>query len=813
MSSPVALEEIFNSAALLAGQNRLLGMIASAVPLGDVLTSLTQLVESQSEGLLCSILLLGKDGRLTHGAAPSLPEAYTNAIDGASIGPKAGSCGTAAYFRMPVIVADILEDPLWDEYRALATTHGLRACWSTPFYSSQGQVLGTFAMYYRTPRVPGPADAQIIDTATRIASIAVEHSQSDLRLRRAAETVRTLVANLNDIVFSLDVEGRVLYISPRLETLLGYGASEVIGEQFGQFVHSEDRAALHHNFANALAGNPQPGEFRFIHKNGVAHSCRVSARPEFQKNRAVGVTGVVVDITEQKAAIDALQKAEQKYRTFFEEAIVGIFQSDPAGQLATVNPALANMLGYESPSDLQNSIHDIACQLYVNPERRQEFKTLMKEYGRVRNFENEVYRKNGSKMWLSVNARAVYENGCIVGYEGTTEDISERKLLEQQLLQAQKMDAVGQLAGGIAHDFNNLLGVILGHGELLLHRTHPADPLHRRIEQICQAGKRAVSLTGQLLAFSRQQLLHPLVLDLNGIVQNLDEMIERVIGEHIHVVTKLDPALGRTKADPGQLEQVLLNLILNARDAMPVGGTLTIKTSNVDINQIARLQIGAKAGHYVLLEVADTGVGMEQATLARLFEPFFTTKEAGKGTGLGLATAYGIVKQSGGYISVTSEPGLGTSFSIYFPRTDEAVEPLIRHDELAPLEVRKNETVLLVEDAAPLREVTREFLEEEGYQVLEANDAAMALQAVEEYKGPISLMITDVVMPRMNGQALAEQIKSLRSDTKVLFVSGYTDEAVFRQGVRPSDVNFLHKPYSKESLINKLREVLGERVH
>src|SRR5579864_64689 len=347
MSSPAVLEESFNSAALLAGQNRLLGMIASAVPLGEVLTSLTQLIESQSEGLLCSILLLGKDGRLTHGAAPSLPAAYTSAIDGTFIGPKVGSCGTAAYFRMPVIVADILEDPLWDDYRALAITHGLRACWSTPFYSSQGQVLGTFAMYYRTPRVPGSADAQIIDTATRIASIAVEHSQSDLRLRQAAETVRALVANLNDIVFSLDVEGRVFYISPRIEALLGYGASDVIGQPFSQFVHRDDRAALQQSFADALTGNPQTGEFRFIHKNGGVYSCRVSSRPQFQHSQAVGVTGVVVDITEQRAAMDALQKAEQKYRTFFEEAIVGIFQSDPAGQLVTVNPALAEMLGYD----------------------------------------------------------------------------------------------------------------------------------------------------------------------------------------------------------------------------------------------------------------------------------------------------------------------------------------------------------------------------------------------------------------------------------------------------------------------------------
>jgi two-component system, cell cycle sensor histidine kinase and response regulator CckA len=466
------------------------------------------------------------------------------------------------------------------------------------------------------------------------------------------------------------------------------------------------------------------------------------------------------------------------------------------------------MLGYDSPEDLRASITDISRQLYVDPQRREEFMRLMDQDGIVRGFETEVYRKNGSRIWLSANARAVYENGRIVSYEGTNEEITDRKLLEQQLLQAQKMEAVGQLAGGIAHDFNNLLGVILGHGELLAQRTQPTDPARRRIEQICQAGTRAVSLTGQLLAFSRQQILHPVVLDLNAIVKSLDDMIGRLIGEHIRVLTKLDRALGRTKADPGQLEQVLLNLALNARDAMPLGGTLTIETTNVDVDSISRRHTGAKEGHYVVLVVSDTGVGMDQSTLSRIFEPFFTTKEAGKGTGLGLATAYGIVKQSGGYISVTSEPGQGTMFSIYLPRTEDVVEtPQPCHDSQA-VAAREGETILLVEDAAPLREVTREFLEEEGFEVLEASGADVALLAIEKHKAPISLMITDVVMPGMNGHALAQRLKSLRPETKVLYVSGYTDEAVFRQGVRPSATNFLHKPYSKERLISKLRQVL-----
>ena len=793
---------------LLAGQNRVLEMIASGAPLSDVLASLTRFIESQSAGLVCSVLLLDEDNRLRQGAAPGLPEAYNRAIDGVLIGPKTGSCGTAAYRRQAVVVTDILQDPLWDDYRTLAVEHGLRACWSTPFFSRQGRVLGTFAMYYRTPRAPSLPEAELVAAATRIASIAVERSLSDQKLRSAAEDFRVLVENLNDIVFSVDVEGNLSYISPRIEALAGYQPSEVVGKPMRQFVHKDDLANLQDSLASTLAGNPKPCEFRVIDKQGSVHWWRASGRAQFRRDQVVGVTGVVVDITAQKDIEDALRKAEQKYRTFFDEAVVGIFQTEPEGHFVTVNPALARILGYNSPEELTASISEVAGQLYVDPERREEFKRLMETEGSVRNFEIQVYRKTGGRVWLSVNARAVYEGDRIIAYEGTDEDITDRKLLEQQLLQAQKMEAVGQLAGGIAHDFNNLLGVILGHGELLLSRVHASDPLRPRIEQICQAGNRAVSLTSQLLAFSRQQILHPVVLDLNVVVQNVSDMIGRLIGEDIRVVRKLDRALGRVKADPGQIEQVLLNLVLNARDAMPNGGTLMVETSNVDIDQISQRHTGAKEGRYAMLVVSDNGVGMDQATMSRIFEPFFTTKDAGKGTGLGLATAYGIVKQSGGYISVTSEPGQGTMFSIYLPRTEDVVERASPWQDSSVATARKGETILLVEDADPLREVTREFLEEAGYEVLEADGAERALQAVEEHKAPISLMITDVVMPGMNGQALAERLKSIRPETKVLYVSGYTDEAIFRQGVRPEANNFLHKPYTKDGLISKLQQVL-----
>jgi two-component system, cell cycle sensor histidine kinase and response regulator CckA len=505
----------------------------------------------------------------------------------------------------------------------------------------------------------------------------------------------------------------------------------------------------------------------------------------------------------------ALREAEQNYRTIFEEAIVGIFRTGPEGQYITVNPALARMLGYDSPEEVKASVTDISRQLYVDPEQRREFMSLVEKQGSVRDFEIQIYRKNGSKMWVSANARAIYRDGRIVAYEGTNEDITERKLLQQQLLQAQRLDAVGQLAGGIAHDFNNLLGVVLGQGELLLERLQTGDPSRRRIEQICLAAQRAVSLTAQLLAFSRQQILHPIVLDLNAVLRNLNDMMGRLIGEDIVIVNRLDPALGWVKGDVSQIEQVLMNLAVNARDAMPQGGTLTIETSNIDIDRMAQRYSGAGPGQYALLTITDTGQGMDEETMTQIFEPFFTTKEKSKGTGLGLATVYGIIKQSGGYISVTSELGSGTTFSIYLPRTNEAL------DVERPLETTQvsreseGETILLVEDSAPLRSVTYEFLQEAGYQVLEADNAERALELAEKHNAPICLMITDVIMPIMNGRVLAARLAKTQPRMKVLYVSGYTDEAVFRCGVRPGRRDFLNKPFTRDALLNRVREVLN----
>jgi signal transduction histidine kinase/CheY-like chemotaxis protein len=421
----------------------------------------------------------------------------------------------------------------------------------------------------------------------------------------------------------------------------------------------------------------------------------------------------------------------------------------------------------------------------------------------VQSYELAAYtREHVTAMQMAANLAAnAVENVRLL-------DLEREK--EEQLRQSQKMEAVGQLAGGIAHDFNNLLTAITGYSELTLRRLQAEDPLYRNIVEIKKAGERAASLTRQLLAFSRKQVLQPKVLALNSIISDVEKMLSRLIGEDIELRTVLEPQIGNIKADPGQIEQVLLNLAVNARDAMPHGGKLTIETGNVYLDEgYADQHLAVNPGHYVMLSVSDTGTGMDEKTQARIFEPFFTTKEAGKGTGLGLSTVYGIVKQSGGNIWVYSEVGQGTSFKVYLPRVDEGAQDYKRSAEPEDA-LQGTEMILLAEDEEMVRKLAREVLEMYGYKVLEAANGGAALLICERHEEPIDLLITDVIMPEMGGRELATRLSQIRPEMKVLYMSGYTDDAIVHRGVLDEDANFIQKPFSPQTLASKVREVLGD---
>ncbi len=473
-----------------------------------------------------------------------------------------------------------------------------------------------------------------------------------------------------------------------------------------------------------------------------------------------------------------------------------------------MNAAVVRILGYDSAADVLQL--DMTRDVYADPAERQRLLDQNawtdREYDEV---EATWRRKDGSLLNVQLTVRAVRNAAQQVEcYETFVRDVTEQRRLQQQLVQAQKMEAVGRLAGGIAHDFNNLLTVITSYSELLLGDLAPNDPNREDVEEVRKAAEGAASLTRQLLAFSRQQVLEPRVVQLNVVVDGLRKMLQRVIGEDVEFTTTLAPDLHAVRADVGQLEQVLMNLAVNARDAMPTGGKLTIETANVELDaDYTWKHHSAVAGHFAMLAVSDTGVGMDEATKARIFEPFFTTKGPGKGTGLGLATVYGIVKQSGGFIWVYSEPGHGTSFKIYLPPVDEPVDQAAVSPAATGVP-GGTETVLVVEDSAAVRAVTRQVLQRQGYTILEAPNGAAALHVAARHHGPIHLLLTDVVMPALSGRPLAERLAQLRPETQVLYTSGYTDDSIVRHGILELGIAYLQKPFTPDSLARKVRDVL-----
>ncbi|MGH9714374.1 MAG: PAS domain S-box protein [Candidatus Acidiferrales bacterium] len=915
---------------------------------------------------------------------------------------------------------------------------------------------------------------------------------------RAAEHnayLQALTENNPLAIVVLDANRRIQMCNPAFEKMFGYHQPEILGAELDTLLaHGE-----YLNEALGLSRRAGGGEVvrlktKRSHSNGSLVDVQILGVPLVVNGKRIGSFGIYEDITQRRRAEEAQHRAEERFRSLFENAVEGIFQTTPEGHLLSANPALARMCGYSSPEEMLGSVHDVAESFYVDRQLRAEFMRLIEENGFVEGFEYQIRRKDGAAIWVSEHARAVRDSdGRILSYEGTIEDITEhkraelerqvtfeiihavnvtdklddllglihlalnkvlyaencfvalfepatgmfhfpffvdqfdeapppqkvgrsctayvyrtgqamlipqrefdqlaeqgevelvgtpspswlgvplrtpaatigvlvvqhyddedaykerdleflssvggqiafaierkraeekvresearlrvlieqlpavlwtvdkdlrftsvlgagltrlglkpnqlvgmslldyfetadqtflpvaahrravageamtfhiewksgsyachaeplrnargelqgaicmslditdRKQLEEQLRQAQKMEAVGRLAGGIAHDFNNLLMVIQGYADLLTDRVPVDDPLRRNAEQIQMAAQRATSLTRQLLAFSRKQMLAPKVLNIQAVVADMEKILRRLIGEDVELETSSAPDLGLVKADRSQIEQVILNLAVNARDALPQGGRLTIETANVELDaSYAHPPAVLSPGKYVMLAVTDNGCGMDAETQAHIFEPFFTTKEKGKGTGLGLATVYGIVKQSGGYVWVYSEPGRGTSFKIYLPRLEDQQPGNTRDRKPESQSLpRGSETVLLVEDEKGVRELAREYLEMSGYTVIAAENGYTALELAAMHAGQIHLLMTDVVMPGISGRELAERITQIRPGIKILYMSGYTDQAVVHHGILESDAVLLQKPFTAAALASKLREILA----
>ncbi len=508
----------------------------------------------------------------------------------------------------------------------------------------------------------------------------------------------------------------------------------------------------------------------------------------------------------------ALRQARERYRVVVETAMDGIVQIDEGSRILFVNPGAERIFGYRAAELLGQEL-TVLMPDYLRKLHKSAVASYLKtgeKHISWRGTELTGLHKSGQEISIELSLGEHLDNGRRF-FTGTLRDVGERRRLEERLWLSQKLESIGLLAGGIAHDFNNSLMVIRGYSELLLERV-PAEVGYRHlVDEIGRAAERAAAITRQLLAFGRRQVMQPAVLNLNQVVAETDSMLRRLIGEHIELVSRLDPELGRVKVDPGQMEQVIVNLVVNARDAMPQGGKLTLETRNVEVDEsYSRKHMAQPPGPYVMLAVSDTGVGMDKQTQARIFEPFFTTKEQGRGTGLGLATVYGIVKQSGGWIWVYSERDHGTTFKIYLPLVEESTPARPATQAARPAAVPEGtRTVLLVEDEEALRSLVREFLESLGYSVLEAEGGAQAVALAKRHVGPLHVLITDVVMPGLSGRALAEQVRVARPEIKVLYVSGYPDDAIVHHGVLEPGMHFLQKPFTIDLLARKLQVVLG----
>ena len=1077
------IEELKQADTLTRLQQDTLQMIAAGKPLKTTLETLLRGIEAHSPDMLASILLL-EGTQLRHGAAPSLPEEYNKAIDGTDIGPKAGSCGTAAFRGSPVFVSDIASDPLWADYKHLALAHGLRACWSTPILDEQKKVLGTFAIYMRATGLPRDGDVRLIELVTHTAATAIVKERVEKNLRGSEERFRTLVEQASDGIFVHDVEGQLLDVNRSACESLGYTRKEMLRMNATDFEQGVLLEEVRHIWRGLQPGNSQIVRGRHRRKNGTtypvevnvacyeiqgqrmfaalarnlsgrkeyedqlaqsvsllratiessgsgilvvdaegkiatynnrflemwripvelvtqsddrallnvvlnqlkepdqflkrvkelyaqpeadgydtlylkdgriydrvarpqrlgdkiigrvwsfrdmtrqaraeksmelqnvaleaaanailitdAHGCIEWANPAFthtsgytleeclgknprdlsksgkhgkeffegmwktilagivwhgeltnrrkdgaiyqeemtitplmdEENRISHFVAIKQDITERKKTVEALAISQAMYSTLVEQMPACVFRKDADGRFVFINTRFCELERLKPEAIIGRDAKELAeYKLQLARDKKQNVgditeinyallgfghhKTIM-QTGQTIEINEEYSLPSGEKRFFQAVKSPVFDsNKIVIGSQGVMFDITdkirtekERQNLEAQLRQSQKMEAVGQLSGGVAHDFNNILTVIQGNAALLQGLDLEPSEIRDCANQIARASDRAAGLTRQLLMFARKQQMQAVNLDLNETVAQMTKMLQRILGEDIILRSEYSPALPLIHADTGMIEQIILNLAVNARDAMPSGGQLTIHTKLENFKP-ASSQTSNPETRHVCMSITDTGCGIAPEILPRIFEPFFTTKEVGKGTGLGLATVYGIVQQHHGEITVVSELGKGTTFNVYFPAvaTTEAAKTETSAKPILPW---GDETILLVEDEFPLRTFVSDLLERCGYTVLEAESGPAALKIWKEQRDHIQLLLTDIIMPEnMNGIELGRQLQAEKSSLKIIHTSGYVGKVEDRHTSLKEGVNFIRKPFKPEALAEIIRKNLDDKT-
>ena len=795
-------------AQLRAGEAHVLELVAAGEPLSQTLDALARTFEAQAEGMLASILLVEDGARVRHAAAPSLGEAWVRAIDGQPIGPNQGSCGTAAFLKQSVIVADIATDPRWVNYRDAALAAGLRACWSVPIMGPHETVLGTFALYYSEPRRPTPRLLELAAHASHLATVAIQHHRHQETILENEARARLIVDNALDANVLMDRDGIVTGWNARAAAMFGWSADEAVGRKLSALIIPERFRAQHEQ---GLRRYVETGvgpilnkrlEISALHRAGHEFPVELAVAP-LRRGDHVMFSAFIEDITASKHAQEALRQSEQHLSLVYDHVDDVLFDLgvEPDGyRFLSVNPAFTKATGLAAEQVVGKLVHTVIPEPSLSLVL-DKYAEAIRTHKTVRWQETTPY-KTGTR-YGDVAITPVYDaHGRPIHLIGSVRDVTEQKRMEGEVRQLQKLEAIGRLSGGIAHDFNNILGVIIGVGNMLLKEIEDGDR-RSQVEEIVKAGERGANLTRQFLAFGRKQVLQPQVLDLNEVVRNLETMLGRLIRADIALTTTLAPDLWRVQADPGQVEQVVVNLAVNAKDAMPNGGRLCIATANVQLDQ----------GPYATIAVSDTGHGMDDETKKRIFEPFFTTKDIGKGTGLGLATVYGIITQSGGSITVDSTPGQGTTFTVYLPkgaRQGDAALPERRARRTPMRAGLPHLHVLVVEDEPALRRAFERMLMRLKCDVTMVSSGEEALAVVEAKSRPPDVLLTDMVLPGMSGRGLIENLRTIRPDLKVLLMSGYAanEMAPPPTSAAPETETFLQKPFTITELADAIQSLV-----